>query len=263
MKKLVVWPIATLGLLSMIAVAAAQQAPVGSPGYVTAPANAGPALASSATNEGPRWGLLGDHALNIGSKGFMPLSDGQWEHFDNGWSYRSGGTNTATCANVNLPSGATVSYIDTNTEDVDATHSVSYTLTSVDLTTNTAAFPFSFTTVGTPGIERGYARLVSPAVTINNNRNTYALCIIHSGIGPNTRHSGTTIWYRLQVSPAPASASFSDVPTGHWAFQFIEALRESGITSGCTATTFCPNAAVTRAEMAVFLGRALGLAWSP
>ena len=262
MKKLVVWSIATLGLFSMISVAAAQEVPVGSPGYVTPPPNAGPALASSSTDKGPRWGLMSAHALNIGSKGFTPLGDGQWDHLDNGWSYRIGGTNTATCANVNLPSGAQVSYIETMTDDNDATNNINYTLHSVDLDTNTVAFPFSFNTTGTPGIDRN-ARLVTSLVRVNNNRHTYALCITHSGIGPSTRHAGTILWYHLQVSPAPASASFSDVPTSHWAFQFIEALRESGITSGCTATTFCPNAAVTRAEMAVFLSRALGLAWSP
>lgn len=36
-------------------------------------------------------------------------------------------------------------------------------------------------------------------------------------------------------------------------------LWESGITSGCTASKFCPNSSVTRGEMAAFLGRALNL----
>lgn len=39
----------------------------------------------------------------------------------------------------------------------------------------------------------------------------------------------------------------------------IEALRASGITAGCTATTFCPNQSVTRAEMAAFLVRGFDL----
>lgn len=38
----------------------------------------------------------------------------------------------------------------------------------------------------------------------------------------------------------------------------INALREAGITTGCTATTFCPRATVTREQMAGFLHRALG-----
>ena len=36
-----------------------------------------------------------------------------------------------------------------------------------------------------------------------------------------------------QVSPAPAAASFGDVPPSHPFFQFIEALTASGITAGC------------------------------
>lgn len=37
----------------------------------------------------------------------------------------------------------------------------------------------------------------------------------------------------------------------------INALRESGITEGCTATTFCPKTIVNRQQMAAFLFRAL------
>lgn len=39
----------------------------------------------------------------------------------------------------------------------------------------------------------------------------------------------------------------------------IESIAESGITNGCSTSAFCPLGAVTRAEMASFLGRAVGL----
>jgi hypothetical protein len=65
-------------------------------------------------------------------------------------------------------------------------------------------------------------------------------------------------WYR-QISPAPASASFTDVLTTDSFFQEIEAMKASGITTGCGGTSFCPNANVTRGQMAAFLARALGL----
>jgi len=39
----------------------------------------------------------------------------------------------------------------------------------------------------------------------------------------------------------------------------IEAIAAEGITSGCGTLTFCPNAAVTRGEMAAFLSRGLDL----
>jgi hypothetical protein len=74
---------------------------------------------------------------------------------------------------------------------------------------------------------------------------------------------GADIWWKRQISAAPGTASFSDVPTGHWAFQHIEALKKSGITTGCVANvSFCPDNTMTRAEMAVFLARALGLSYS-
>jgi S-layer homology domain len=67
--------------------------------------------------------------------------------------------------------------------------------------------------------------------------------------------------HHLQVSPAPGAATFGDVPTGHPFFQFVEALAASGITAGCGNGNFCPDAPLTRGQMAVFLSKALGLHW--
>ncbi|MBL8212814.1 MAG: putative Ig domain-containing protein [Bryobacterales bacterium] len=53
---------------------------------------------------------------------------------------------------------------------------------------------------------------------------------------------------------------FSDVPATHPQFKYIQKLKELGITSGCTASTYCPADAVTRGQMAVFIVRSrLGL----
>lgn len=79
----------------------------------------------------------------------------------------------------------------------------------------------------------------------------------------NQRFSGLKIMYRLQISPAPASHTFNDVYPGQWYYQAVEALAASGITQGCDPHNFCPDRAVTRAEMAAFLARALGLYWAP
>jgi len=69
------------------------------------------------------------------------------------------------------------------------------------------------------------------------------------------------IGYKLQVSPAPGTATFGDVPTSHPFFQYVEALAASGITGGCGSGNYCPDAPVTRGQMAVFLSKALGLQW--
>jgi len=81
------------------------------------------------------------------------------------------------------------------------------------------------------------------------------------GSGTDLGFGGVLVRWRRQLGPAPGSASFNDVPTNFWAFQHIEALVDSGITSGCGGGSFCPNTTVTRAEMAVFLAKALGLNW--
>jgi hypothetical protein len=67
------------------------------------------------------------------------------------------------------------------------------------------------------------------------------------------------VFYQLQVSPAPATATFGDVPTSHSQFRFVEALAASGITGGCGGGNFCPDNPLTRGQMAVFLSTALGL----
>jgi hypothetical protein len=57
-------------------------------------------------------------------------------------------------------------------------------------------------------------------------------------------------------------ASFDD--TASSAFRTdIEWLARAGITKGCSATSFCPDAPVRRQEMAAFLDRALGLSAAP
>ncbi|MBL8233913.1 MAG: SBBP repeat-containing protein [Bryobacterales bacterium] len=54
----------------------------------------------------------------------------------------------------------------------------------------------------------------------------------------------------------PAAPYFGDVPGTHPQYRHIQKMRELGITSGCTATNYCPDEPVTRAQMALFLVRA-------
>jgi hypothetical protein len=75
------------------------------------------------------------------------------------------------------------------------------------------------------------------------------------------RYGGGFAVYKRTISPAPANATFTDVPVGAFGFQHVEALVASGITAGCGGGNFCPNAPLTRVQMAVFLAKALGLHW--
>lgn len=59
--------------------------------------------------------------------------------------------------------------------------------------------------------------------------------------------------------PAATGNVFLDVPLGSFAASFIEQLAREGITAGCGGGNYCPNSAVGRAPMAVFLGKSFGL----
>jgi hypothetical protein len=50
--------------------------------------------------------------------------------------------------------------------------------------------------------------------------------------------------------------SFLDVPPGSTFAPFIGRLYNAGVTAGCTAENYCPNAVTDRAQMAVFVLRA-------
>ena len=80
---------------------------------------------------------------------------------------------------------------------------------------------------------------------------------------PRGEFAWVEIWWKRAVSPPPATATFDDVPTTHQFFQYIEALKASGITGGCSQDPpeFCPDRPLTRGEMAVFLAKGFGLHW--
>jgi hypothetical protein len=60
--------------------------------------------------------------------------------------------------------------------------------------------------------------------------------------------------------PPPATGTmFTDVPVTHTFGGWIEQLAREGITGGCGSTTYCPEATITRGQMAVFLVRAFDL----
>lgn len=58
------------------------------------------------------------------------------------------------------------------------------------------------------------------------------------------------------IPPNATGTTFLDVPADHWAGGWIEQLFADGITGGCGNGNYCPDLAVTRAQMAVFLLRA-------
>jgi len=60
------------------------------------------------------------------------------------------------------------------------------------------------------------------------------------------------------------STGFGDVATSYWAAAWVKQLAAEGITSGCGGGNYCPDATVSRAQMAVFLLKAKnGSSYSP
>ncbi|MBC8535930.1 InlB B-repeat-containing protein [Feifania hominis] len=75
-----------------------------------------------------------------------------------------------------------------------------------------------------------------------------------------TRAQTVTFLWRAAGSPAPMGSEmpFDDVPKTAYYYHAVLWAVEQGITSGTTATTFSPNATVTRAQTVTFLWRASG-----
>jgi len=87
---------------------------------------------------------------------------------------------------------------------------------------------------------------------------------VEANVPANLGLGAVQITWRRQVSPKPATATFGDVPLDSPYSAFIEALKASDVTGGCQQAPplYCPDRPITRAEMAVFLAKALGLHWA-
>ncbi len=66
-----------------------------------------------------------------------------------------------------------------------------------------------------------------------------------------TPGGGTSAALTVEVNP-----TFLDVPITNFAYQYIQAVFDAGVTAGCGIRLYCPDAATTRAQMAVFLLKA-------
>jgi hypothetical protein len=79
--------------------------------------------------------------------------------------------------------------------------------------------------------------------TANITRQQMAVFIINARLGANLPFE------------FPATPYFTDVPTGAFAFDQIQRMRQDNITTGCAPTAFCPTSYVTRGDMAIFIMR--------
>jgi len=166
-------------------------------------------------------------------------------------------------ASASLPPGALLQSLEfdfCNTQP-DGGSSILLLLYGASATNSNLTLLAQITGAANQGCTPAYADLSGLGYTNDDDHRL----ILEAVFGPNgdstTSFTGAVVGYKLQVSPAPVQSDFADVLVTDPAFQYIEALAAAGITSGCGGGNFCPDTAVTRRQMAVFLAKALGLQW--
>jgi len=214
------------------------------------------------------YGVGNVNILQIPAAAFVPFNT-TWTHDANGYFFPvTSSTIAHAWAPLQLPSGASIQYVDLYYDDTDATYDATAKIlaaTGSGFLSSVALNPIGSIASSSSNSGQGYAASTKFAYTVNNDvqYNGGAQLIVQVTL-PSTAigFKAVDIWWTRQISPAPATATFADVPTNHPYFRVIEALAASGITSGCGGNNFCPNGTVTRQEVAKFMVRALGLYWN-
>ncbi len=167
---------------------------------------------------------------------------------------------TTLVSGVTIPNGAVLDQIDFEVYDNDPGHRI-----MAELFTCPAFGPCNLPFIVSTDVQPGWTNLrMSPiGYAIDNVNDSYPIRVVLTVDAGLQMLRRAVVYYHLQVSPAPATATFLDVPTDNPYFQFVEALAASGITAGCGGGNFCPDRPVTRGQVAVFLAKALGLYWPP
>ncbi len=135
-------------------------------------------------------------------------------------------------ATPQLPSGALVSSVEFDWCDTSAASDLQFEVLTSGYTGQNIDVQASAASSGSQGCSLAYATLSTP-FTINNNETQIILKATVPTHDGSTSLSGAVVAYSLQVSPAPGTASFIDVPTNDQGFQYIQALLASGVTGGC------------------------------
>jgi hypothetical protein len=206
----------------------------------------------------PDFGTTDRVLVLVGAEEFHPRSSSQ------AWARATGiysiGGIAAFDATLHLPSGALLTYLELDYCDTSGPEEVLVFIEDCSfLGGGCAGFAALSSNDGSAGCNYVSMDLTGYNYVVNNNlRRLRLLASTQSGSTTN-QLIGAYIGYKLQVSPAPAVATFADVPTTHPFFRFIEALVASGITAGCGGGNYCPDQPLTRGQMAVFLSVALGL----
>ena len=211
----------------------------------------------------------------IDSSEFSPVTSGVAYSGINNFQlrYRTDSAGLGMWAPMHLPAGALVTYLEIDYYDNSAVGEVQASFGVCDYAGQGCVFqpgnpgcgdaPVTICSGNTdvPGYSNTSTDLSGDGIVIDNFNNRYTIAVGNTTTDGSTAWSQIIVGYLLQVSPAPGSATFPDVPTSDFGFQYVEALVASGITGGCGGGNYCPDAPVTRRQMAIFIAKALGLQW--
>jgi hypothetical protein len=96
-------------------------------------------------------------------------------------------------------------------------------------------------------------------VTSGSNGNGNGTVTYSFGTNTNASPHAGTISVASQTFTVYQGAAFLDVPTNHPFYTEIGKLSARGVTLGCGDGNYCPDATVSREQMAAFIIRALGM----
>ena len=201
-----------------------------------------------------------EHILQLNAWDLQPITTATTTGSASAFYRTLTGGNPEVVAGVNLPTGTTITGIEMVACDTDPANEITANLTRCAEPGTTCATIATATTSATPGC--GFFSSSTIAESIQNLNNAYFVTINETNSSPTLLFRTLRIYYKLAISPDPPGATFADVPVGHPFHRFVEALYASGITGGCGGGNYCPDAPITRGQMAVFLAGALGLFWA-
>ena len=199
--------------------------------------------------------------VRITAMEFVPLQSGLAGEWKSAGGFTRYPSNNASlwAAPVHLPGGSVVRRIELDYCDNNPTFHVYLTLRECD---NQGVNCTDVAEVDSTNNGCSFVSDNTLNLRIDNYHKIYALSLAFGAADGSVALGGAIVSYQLETSPGPATPTFADVPKTDAAYQFIEAVYASGITAGCGGGKFCPDAPLTRRQMAVFLAKALGLQWT-
>jgi hypothetical protein len=259
MIKVRLFSIAVIGVFACAAVVFASDPGRRSGVAVSGATAVTPVPAGAIVHRPHDFGPTGDAVSTFHTSAFKPV-DTSFSYASNGfdiWPTSYGGSHTLFEANVQVPEGAVIDYMYLDvcnangvTTDIVAGGSVDGgDFINFSLPDTQGCYSVSSPFIGYPVQENG-TRVFDLFVNWNS-----------APIDGSLQIEGAKVWWHRTVSPAPANSDFLDVPTSDPRFQFIEAIYNAGVTAGCGGGNYCPDAPLTRGQMAVFIAKALGLYW--